>query len=199
MLRRLLPAAAAVLLLAAPAAAAWASAPRSEIPLEGDGRTWIVRVTVDGRASGRFLLDTGASLCVISPKLVERLGLRPSGDRVTLQTANGVVSAPLVHLADVAIDGNRGGRARGRLRGRACGARRDRRAKLPQPLPLRDRPAAPGAPPALGLRPAGASRYTAVMDPFAGRVAVVTGGGSGIGAALARAFAARGAHLVLAD
>jgi clan AA aspartic protease (TIGR02281 family) len=109
MLRRLLPAAAAVLLLAAPAAAAWASAPRSEIPLEGDGRTWIVRVTVDGRASGRFLLDTGASLCVITPKLVERLGLRPSGDRVTLQTANGVVSAPLVHLADVAIDGNRAG------------------------------------------------------------------------------------------
>jgi NAD(P)-dependent dehydrogenase (short-subunit alcohol dehydrogenase family) len=37
------------------------------------------------------------------------------------------------------------------------------------------------------------------MDPFAGRVAVITGGGSGIGAALARAFAARGAHLVLAD
>ncbi|HLK10363.1 MAG TPA: SDR family NAD(P)-dependent oxidoreductase [Candidatus Binatia bacterium] len=37
------------------------------------------------------------------------------------------------------------------------------------------------------------------MDPFAGRVAVITGGGSGIGAALARAFAARGARLVLAD
>src|SRR5689334_13500600 len=36
-------------------------------------------------------------------------------------------------------------------------------------------------------------------DPFRDRVAVVTGGGSGIGAALATAFAARGAKLVLAD
>jgi NAD(P)-dependent dehydrogenase (short-subunit alcohol dehydrogenase family) len=37
------------------------------------------------------------------------------------------------------------------------------------------------------------------MDPFRGRVAVITGGGGGIGAAMARAFAARGARLVVAD
>jgi NAD(P)-dependent dehydrogenase (short-subunit alcohol dehydrogenase family) len=37
------------------------------------------------------------------------------------------------------------------------------------------------------------------MDAFTGRVAVITGGAGGIGTALARAFAARGTKLVLAD
>jgi len=37
------------------------------------------------------------------------------------------------------------------------------------------------------------------MEPFKDRVAVITGGAGGIGMALARAFAARGAALVLAD
>jgi NAD(P)-dependent dehydrogenase (short-subunit alcohol dehydrogenase family) len=36
-------------------------------------------------------------------------------------------------------------------------------------------------------------------DPFKDRVAVVTGGAGGIGSAMARAFAARGAKIVLAD
>src|SRR5262249_12551233 len=39
----------------------------------------------------------------------------------------------------------------------------------------------------------------AMADQFKDRVAVITGGGSGIGAAMATAFAARGACLVLAD
>ncbi len=37
------------------------------------------------------------------------------------------------------------------------------------------------------------------MDPFRDRVAVITGGAGGIGLAMARAFAARGASIVLAD
>ena len=38
-----------------------------------------------------------------------------------------------------------------------------------------------------------------MTDPFRDRVAIITGGAGGIGGAMARAFAARGAHLVLAD
>ncbi len=37
------------------------------------------------------------------------------------------------------------------------------------------------------------------MDPFRDRVAVITGGAGGIGTAMARAFAGRGAQIVLAD
>lgn len=37
------------------------------------------------------------------------------------------------------------------------------------------------------------------MDPFRDRVAVITGGGSGIGAGMAAGFAARGSRIVLAD
>jgi NAD(P)-dependent dehydrogenase (short-subunit alcohol dehydrogenase family) len=37
------------------------------------------------------------------------------------------------------------------------------------------------------------------MDPFRDRVAVITGGAGGIGMAMARAFAARGARIALAD
>lgn len=36
-------------------------------------------------------------------------------------------------------------------------------------------------------------------DPFRGQIAVITGGASGLGAAMAQAFAARGARLVLTD
>ena len=37
------------------------------------------------------------------------------------------------------------------------------------------------------------------MQEFAGRTAVITGGASGIGLGMARAFAKRGMQLVLAD
>src|SRR5262250_565351 len=37
------------------------------------------------------------------------------------------------------------------------------------------------------------------MDPFRDRIAVITGGAGGIGMAMARAFATRGAKIVLAD
>lgn len=89
----------ALLLLAAPGRPDWSGVGGGrEVPLQGDGKTWTVRATLNGSVEGRFLLDTGASYCVISQSIARRLELRPSGERVTLVTANGQVTAPLVTI-----------------------------------------------------------------------------------------------------
>ena len=106
MIRLLLLLGVASALVAPPIQAEWAAGAQSEVPLEGDGATWRVRATLDGNVSGLFLLDTGASLCVLAPTLARRLGLAPDG-QVQLQTANGIVTAPLVRLRTVDVGGNR--------------------------------------------------------------------------------------------
>ena len=78
-----------------------------EVPLEGDGKIWTVRATLNGRADGLFLLDTGASYCVISRSLARRLGLGASGEQTTLVTANGKVHAPLVTIRYFDLGTNR--------------------------------------------------------------------------------------------
>ena len=72
-----------------------ASAP---VPLGGDGTSWTVQATINGRAQGLFLLDTGASYCVIAPDLARTLALPPTGSFATVHTANGPVRAPVVRL-----------------------------------------------------------------------------------------------------
>jgi clan AA aspartic protease (TIGR02281 family) len=87
----------AVALLAAAAHAEWSS-PDADIPLAGDGSSWLVVATVNGKVRGRFLLDTGASYCVLAPAVARSLALPPTGSAITLQTANGMVRAPVVRL-----------------------------------------------------------------------------------------------------
>ncbi|HZP41022.1 MAG TPA: retropepsin-like aspartic protease [Candidatus Binatia bacterium] len=100
-------AAALVAAAARPAPAAWAYGSESEIALEGSGSTWQVRATVNGRLTGLFLLDTGATFCVLTPAAARRLGLAPGDRQVLLRTANGPVAAPLVELGTVEVGGNR--------------------------------------------------------------------------------------------
>jgi clan AA aspartic protease (TIGR02281 family) len=102
---RTLLAVCALLALAAalPARAEWVQAGASDVPLEGDGGHWRVRAKINGRAEGVFLLDTGASFCVLSPRFARELRLPPTSDQVTLKTANGNVRAPIVELASVQI------------------------------------------------------------------------------------------------
>ena len=78
-----------VALLTTPAAAEWVGA--GEVPLDGSDRAWMVHATVNGVVDGLFLLDTGASVCVLSPGTAQRLSLPPTGGEMQLQTANGVV------------------------------------------------------------------------------------------------------------
>jgi len=88
--------------LALPATAEWRPASGS-IPLRGDGSSWMVHATINGRAQGLFLVDTGASYCVIAPGLARELAVSPTGSFATVQTANGAVRAPVVRLRVVEL------------------------------------------------------------------------------------------------
>lgn len=96
-----------VAVLATPTVADWRGGTRAEIPLDGDGHVWTVRATLNGRVSGQFLLDTGASVCVLAPETARRLDLEETGVDVDLRTANGIVRAPLVRLRTIEVGGNR--------------------------------------------------------------------------------------------
>ena len=68
------------------------------VPLRGDGTSWTVQATINGRTDALFLLDTGASYCVVAPSLARELALAPTGSFATVLTANGAVRAPVVRL-----------------------------------------------------------------------------------------------------
>jgi len=91
---------------AAPADADWATNGRGDVPLDGDGSGWLVRATVNGSVRGTFLLDTGATLCVLAPHLARRLSLGTGGS-IQLQTANGRVDAPTAQLRSLDVGGHR--------------------------------------------------------------------------------------------
>ncbi len=93
-------------LAVAPARAEWIAV-RAPVPLRGDGTSWLVQATINGRAQGLFLLDTGASYCVITPGLARELALSPTGSFATVLTANGAVKAPVVRLRSLELNGTR--------------------------------------------------------------------------------------------
>jgi aspartyl protease family protein len=95
-----------LVLLAGVARAEWTTAGGGEVPLDGNGQSWVVRATLNGRVTGLFLLDTGASYCVLAPTTARRLGL-PSSGEAELRTANGVVRAPIVRIPTVDLGRNR--------------------------------------------------------------------------------------------
>ncbi len=83
-----------------------ASAPDAiSVPLQRRGGVWFTEVTLNEAGTARFMIDTGASLCAISPELAESLGIRPEPNArvVELQTANGRTSGVLVWIASIRV------------------------------------------------------------------------------------------------
>lgn len=82
-------------------AGAWAGA----VPLTAHRGALIVQVTVNDRFEGRFLLDTGASYCVVSKEVAREAKIRgrTGGDRVQLMTANGPIDANLGEAREVEV------------------------------------------------------------------------------------------------
>ena len=50
------------------------------IPLEASGGGWVTRVKLNDMRTARFLVDTGASVTVLSPELASELRIRPDPD-----------------------------------------------------------------------------------------------------------------------
>src|SRR5499433_1195748 len=77
----------------------------SSVSLERRVGVWFTQVTINETHVTRFMIDTGASLCAISPELAESLGIRPTPDApvVELQTANGRTSGRLVRIPSIRV------------------------------------------------------------------------------------------------
>lgn len=85
------------IVLAAPAPLP--SAPTAvAVPIVQHSSAILVRGVVNGQAETFFLVDTGATVCVLSTALSDRLGLRSSRatEMITVHTGSGQLQAPLV-------------------------------------------------------------------------------------------------------
>jgi clan AA aspartic protease (TIGR02281 family) len=69
----------------------------TEVPLEVHGGALIVEATLNKRFTGRFLVDTGATYCVVTKDVARRAKVkgRIGGEKIRLITANGVIEAAL--------------------------------------------------------------------------------------------------------
>jgi clan AA aspartic protease (TIGR02281 family) len=66
---------------------------------------WLTEAVINGQRRARLVVDTGATLCVLSPALAQSVGIEASPDArvIELQTVNGRVSGRLVSIAAVTV------------------------------------------------------------------------------------------------
>jgi clan AA aspartic protease (TIGR02281 family) len=77
----------------------------STIRLERAGGGWLAEVILNDAQAARFLVDTGASVTVLSPEMAEALGIAapPRGRVIKLHTLSGEVHAPVVNVPSLRL------------------------------------------------------------------------------------------------
>jgi clan AA aspartic protease (TIGR02281 family) len=77
-----------------------------EVPFTATGKTIHVDVHLNNSAAPfHFVLDTGASYTSISKAVADQLGLGFQGNAITLNTANGQITAPVINMESVTLNG----------------------------------------------------------------------------------------------
>jgi clan AA aspartic protease (TIGR02281 family) len=76
-----------------------------QIPFQKRGASVLLPASVNGQSVGYFILDTGATYTTISRQAAASLGIITGGETVTLNTASGVVRAPMAVLDQVEVGG----------------------------------------------------------------------------------------------
>lgn len=77
----------------------------STVPLEASRGVWVAHVTINGAHTARFLVDTGASVTLVSPRFAKAIGLTslPGTAATPLQTVAGPTTGASAVLASVRL------------------------------------------------------------------------------------------------
>ena len=75
------------------------------VPLRHTRGNWFAEVRLNDTRTVRFVVDTGASLCVVSPEVAADLGVRPGprAEMVPMQVVGGVTAGARVTLASMQV------------------------------------------------------------------------------------------------
>ena len=78
----------------------------SAVSLETSRGVWVVPVVVNGRHRGRFLVDTGSSVVVLSPAFAKAVGARPrERDTLELETLGGRTRGSWAAVSSLRVGG----------------------------------------------------------------------------------------------
>ncbi len=75
------------------------------VPLRHARGNWFAEVRLNDTRTARFVVDTGASLCVVSPEVAADLGVRPGPrpEMVPMQVVGGITAGARVTLASMQV------------------------------------------------------------------------------------------------